>query len=81
MIGVVLCILLFSKLVAWLFKKAYPFMYHVILGIVIGSTAAIIPTGVTGWTIAICIAMFAIGAVASFLLAKLDEQHPHESIF
>lgn len=81
MIGVVLCILLFSKLVAWLFKKAYPFMYHLILGIVIGSTAAIIPSGVTGWTIAICAVLFLVGGAASYALAKVDEKHPHESIF
>ncbi len=81
MIGVVLCILLFSKLVAWLFKKAYPFMYHFILGIVIGSTAAIIPSGVTGWTILVCAVMFILGGAASYALAKVDEKHPHESIF
>ncbi len=81
MIGVVLCILLFSKLVAWLFKKAYPFMYHFILGIVVGSTAAIIPSGVTGWTIAVCAVLFVLGAAASYSLAKVDEKHPHESIF
>lgn len=81
MIGVVLCVLLFSKLVAWLFKKAYPLMYHLIMGIVIGSTAAIIPSGVKGWTIAICAGMFVVGAAASFMLAKVDEKHPHESIF
>ena len=81
MIGVVLCILAFSKLVAWLFKKAYPFMYHFILGIVVGSTAAIIPSGVTGWTIAVCAALFLLGAAASYALAKVDEKHPHESIF
>ncbi|MEA5079804.1 MAG: DUF368 domain-containing protein [Anaerolineaceae bacterium] len=81
MIGVVLCILVFSKLVAWLFKKAYPFMYHFILGIVVGSTAAIIPSGVTGWTIAVCAGLFVLGAAASFALAKVDEAHPHESIF
>ncbi|PKN93938.1 MAG: DUF368 domain-containing protein [Chloroflexi bacterium HGW-Chloroflexi-7] len=80
MIGVVLCILLFSKLVAWLFKKAYPFMYHFILGIVIGSTAAIIPSGVSGWTIAICAGLFIVGGAASYALAKVDEKHPHESI-
>jgi len=28
-------------------------MYHLILGIVIGSTLAIIPSGVSGWTIAL----------------------------
>jgi len=81
MIGVVLCILAFSKLVAWLFKKAYPFMYHFILGIVVGSTAAIIPSGVTGWTIAVCAVLFVLGAAASYALAKVDEAHPHESIF
>lgn len=81
MIGVVLCILVFSKLVAWLFKKAYPFMYHFILGIVVGSTAAIIPSGVTGWTIAVCAGLFVLGAAASYALAKVDEAHPHESIF
>ncbi len=80
MIGVVLCIVLFSKLVAWLFKKAYPFMYHFILGIVVGSTAAIIPSGVSGWTIAICAGLFILGGAASFALAKVDEKHPHESI-
>ena len=81
LIGVVLCVLLFSKLVAWLFKRAYPLMYHLIMGIVIGSTAAIIPSGVKGWTIAICAGMFVVGAAASFMLAKVDEKHPHESIF
>ena len=81
MIGVVLCILVFSKLVAWLFKKAYPFMYHFILGIVVGSTAAIIPSGVSGWTIAVCALLFLLGGAASFALAKVDEKHPHESIF
>jgi len=80
-IGVVVCIMLLAKFFSWLFKKAYAFMYHLILGIVIGSTAAIIPGGVSGWTIAVCAGMFALGAVASFALAKLDEKHPHESLF
>lgn len=80
-IGVVVCIMLLAKFFSWLFKKAYAFMYHLILGIVIGSTAAIIPGGVSGWTIAVCAGMFALGAAASFALAKLDEKHPHESLF
>lgn len=81
MIGLVICILTFAKLVSWLFKKAYTFMYHFILGIVVGSTAAIIPGGVTGWTILICVVLFALGALGSYALAKLDEKHPHESLF
>ena len=80
-LGLVLIILLLAKLIAWLFKKAYPFMYHFILGIVLGSTTAIIPGGVTGWTIAVCAALFILGAAGSFALAKLDEKYPHESLF
>jgi putative membrane protein len=80
-VGVVICILVFAKLISWLFKKAYAFMYHLILGIVVGSTAAIIPGGVTGWTIAVCALLFTLGAAGSFALAKLDEKYPHESLF
>ena len=81
MLGVVICIFTFAKLFSWLFKKAYALMYHLILGIVVGSTAAIIPGGVSGWTIAVCAALFAFGALASYGLSKLDEKHPHESLF
>jgi len=80
-IGVVLVILLFAKLIAWLFKRHYAFMYHFILGIVVGSTAAIIPSGVTGWTIAVCALLFVAGAAASYTLAVVDERHPHQSLF
>jgi putative membrane protein len=68
-VGVVICILVLAKLISWLFKKAYPVMYHLILGIVVGSTVAIIPRGVTGWTIAVCALLFILGAAGSFALA------------
>ncbi len=42
-IGAVLCVLLFSKLVAWLFKRHYAGMYHLIVGLVVGSSLAIFP--------------------------------------
>ena len=80
LIGGVVCVLTFARLVSWLFKKSYAFMYHFILGIVIGSTLAIIPGGVSGWTIAVCALLFAFGAACSYGLAKLDEKYPHESI-
>ena len=80
-LGVVICILIFAKLISWLFNKAYALMYHLILGIVVGSTIAIIPRGVSGWTIAVCALLFALGALASFALSKLDEKHPRESLF
>ena len=79
-LGLIVCVFTFAKLVSWMFKKSYAVMYHLILGIVVGSTLAIIPGGVSGWTIAVCAALFAFGAACSYGLAKLDEKHPHESI-
>lgn len=79
-IGLILVVFAFAKIVAFLFQKSYAFMYHFILGIVVGSTLAIIPGGVSGWTILVCAILFLIGALASYALAKLDEKYPHESI-
>lgn len=80
-LGVIICVAIFAKLINWLFNKAYAFMYHFILGVVVGSTIAIIPKGVTGWTILVCAILFVVGAIASYALAKVDEKNPHESIF
>ena len=81
--GVLISILLLAKAVNWMFEKAYGVMYHLILGIVIGSSAAIalIHGQASGITIIICAVCFAIGALASYVLAKLDEKFPHESLF
>jgi putative membrane protein len=79
-LGAILCVLLLAKLISWFFKKAYTFMYHFILGIVVGSTLAIIPSNVRGWTILVCVLMFLVGAACSYGLAKLDEKYPHESL-
>lgn len=80
-VGLALCILTLAKLFSWLFKKYYAGMYHFIIGIVIGSTLAIIPSGAAGWTIAVCALLFLAGAAVSYALAKADEAHPHESLF
>ena len=81
-LGVVLVVFLFAKLVNWLFTKHYAFMYHLIIGVVLGSTAAIIPAGVSGiGMILVCALLFLVAAAASFALAKLDEKNPHESLF
>ena len=53
-------------------------MYHLILGIVVGSTIVIIPEGVRGWTIAVCAVLFIVGALVSYGLAKLDEKYARE---
>ncbi len=80
-IGVIVCVFAFAQLVNWLFNKSYAFMYHFILGIVVGSTLAIIPSGVTGWTIAVCAVLFVLGGAASYGLSIVDEKNPHESLF
>lgn len=80
-LGVILCIFAFAKLVSWLFNKAYTFMYHFILAVVIGSTLAIIPSGVSGWTIAVCALLFMVGAAGAYAFSKLEEKTPRESLF
>lgn len=79
-LGLILCVLLLAKLIAWLFKKFYTGMYHFILGVVVGSTIAIIPAGVQGWTVAVCALLFVVGALISFGLAKLDEKYVREPL-
>lgn len=76
--GGILCVLLLARLISWLFRKFYTFMYHFILGIVVGSTIAIMPATQTGWTIAVCALLFVAGALVSFGLAKLDEKYTRE---
>jgi putative membrane protein len=77
-LGLILCVLLLARLIAWLFKKFYTVMYHLILGIVVGSTIVIIPECIRGWTIAVCAVLFIVGALVSYGLAKLDEKYARE---
>ncbi len=79
-LGLMICVLLFARLISWMFKKFYTFMYHFILGVVVGSTIAIIPDGVRGWVIAVSALLFVLGALASFGLAKLDEKYEREEL-
>lgn len=94
-IGLAACILLFSKLVSYLFKRAYSVMYHLILGLVAGSSLAILPTivipsfapamlGASGLSlpaaVIFCIVLLAAGAIASFLFSKVENRYPHDSL-
>lgn len=76
-LGLTLCVFLFARIVAWLFEKTYTSMYHLILGVVIGSTIAIIPGGVHGVSILVCAVLFLLGALCAYQLARLDEKYPH----
>lgn len=80
-LGGMIIVLGLAKLIAWLFKKFYTVMYHLILGVVVGSTIAIIPAGVAGWDIALSALLFVLGALASFGMSKLDEKYEREELF
>jgi len=80
-LGVIVIVFLLARLISWLFKKFYAFMYHFILGIVVGSTIVIIPEGVRGWTIVVSAVLFVVGAFMSYFLAKLDEKYGREELF
>lgn len=95
-IGFVICVLLFAKIAAWLFKRYYSGMYHFILGMVVGSSLAIFPTVVfpaftteglalsglsfTG-ALLFCGILFVVGAIASYLFSKIEERYPREEMF
>ena len=80
-IGGLACVLLLSRLISWLFKKFYATMYHLILGIVVGSTLAIFPFGINGKPLLVGVALALVGAAASYGLAKLDEKYNREELF
>ncbi|HNZ61547.1 MAG TPA: DUF368 domain-containing protein [Paludibacteraceae bacterium] len=96
LVGFAVCVLLFAKLAAYLFRKFYPEMYHFILGMVVGSSLAIFPTvvfpafrseqlSVAGLSFVgaflLCIGFLAVGVVISFLFSKLEDKFPREEIF
>lgn len=95
-LGVIVCILVFAKLAAFLFRKYYSGMYHFILGMVLGSSLAIFPvivfpsfkadqlvsSGLSfGGLMAFCLALLIVGAIGSWLFSKLEEKYPREDIF
>lgn len=94
--GVIVCILLFARLAAFLFRKYYSGMYHFILGMVLGSSLAIFPvivfpafkaeklsaSGLSfGATVAFCLLMLVAGSLASWLFSKVEEKYPREDLF
>ncbi|MDD2213717.1 MAG: DUF368 domain-containing protein [Oscillospiraceae bacterium] len=94
LLGVILCVLLFAKLVSWLFDRYYAVLYHGIVGLVIGSSLALFPTIIvpafgadklsqSGLTLAgaliFAAALLVIGTVLSYLFSLLEKRYPRES--
>ena len=93
-IGLVACVLLTAKLVNWLFNRHHEVMYHIIFGLVVGSSAAMFPSlvapsftaealGVVGlefWQMfLLAVAALVLGAIFSILFSKLEERYPSDT--
>lgn len=91
--GAVLCIILFSKVVAWCFRHHYAPLFHAILGMVVGSTLGIFPAiifpaltpqGLAKAQLSLPIAvlfglvMLLVGIGISYQFSKLEEKVDYE---
>ena len=87
-IGFVICVLLFAKVAAWLFRKYYSGMYHFILAIfptVVFPAFTSEQLTITGLSFSssllFCLILFIIGTLLSFQFSKIEEKYPREEIF
>ena len=77
LIGVAVCVLLFSKLMNYVFSRAYATLYHAIIGFVIASTLIIVPTNFNylSWGGLICVATLAAGATLAIFMSRLEDKY------
>lgn len=77
-IGAVICVLLFAKLMNLILKKAYAGVFHFIFGIVVASTAIIVPTDYsdadTG-TLVVSAVVFLAGLALGLFMSWLDKKY------
>jgi putative membrane protein len=79
-LGALACVLLLSKLMNYIFGRAYATLYHAILGFVLASTLIIVPwnfnyLGIGGL---ICLGACAAGAVLAFFMSRLEDKYKPE---
>jgi putative membrane protein len=77
-LGGIICVLGLSKLMDFIFSKAYSQLFHFILGVVFASTIMIIPTDYTSLSILgliFCPILFLIGALLGWWMSRLEEQY------
>ena len=89
-LGAIACVVLLAKLVEWALHRSYSTVFHLILGMVIGSSIAIFPTVVfpafsptglaasglsLGGSIAFAVALLVVGTVASLLFSKVEDRY------
>ncbi|PAB00595.1 DUF368 domain-containing protein [Enterococcus canintestini] len=77
-IGGIITVLGLSKVMDYIFSKAYPQLFHFILGIVFASTVMIIPTNYQGFTFAGyagCVVLCLLGVLLGAWMSKLEDQY------
>ena len=76
-LGVTMTVLLLSKLMDFIFRKAYTGLFHSILGVVFASTIMIIPRNhkYSGADMLICFALCAAGTALGSWMCALEKKH------
>lgn len=77
-IGGIVTILTLSKMIDYIFSKAYPQLFHFIMGVVLASTVMIVPTNYTGFTFLsylACVLMLGLGVLLGAWMSKLEERY------
>ncbi len=77
-LGGIVCVLGLSKLMDFIFAKAYSKLFHFILGVVFASTIMIIPTNYSALSlmgILLCPILFIAGAALGWWMSRLEEQY------
>ncbi|EPH94604.1 hypothetical protein D920_02791 [Enterococcus faecalis 13-SD-W-01] len=77
-IGGIVCVLTLSKLMDFIFSKAYSSLFHFILGVVFASTIMIIPTDYSGLGvlgIGACFVLCGAGAALGWWMSRLEEKY------
>lgn len=80
MIGAGACVLLLSKLMDYVFSKAYAGLFHGILGIVLASTIVIVPRNFNYLSLGVivCIIMCIAGVGLGYWMSALEEKYKPE---
>lgn len=75
--GVAACVLLLSKLMDYVFSRAYAGLFHAILGIVFASTIIIVPRNFNylSFGVIVCIIMCIAGAALGYWMSALEDKY------
>ena len=79
-IGAAVCVLLLSRLMDYIFHKAYSGLFHCILGVVFSSTLMIVPRGYNYLSAGalLCLLLCAAGVALGYWMGTLEERYKPE---